>query len=61
MGISEMFDKVYGVLQGGVINPSLFKFYIGDMCQYFHDISGVTTGNTSINHLLFAEDLVAMS
>ena len=61
MELSEMFDNVYGVLQGGVISPSLFKFYIDDMCQYFHDISGVTIGNTSINHLLFADDLVLMS
>ena len=57
MELSEMFDDVYGVLQGGVISPSLFKFYIDDMCQYLHDISGVTIGNTSINNLLFADDL----
>ena len=61
MELSEMFDNVYGVLQGGVISPSLFKLYIDDMCQYFHDISGVTIGNTSINHLNFADDLVLIS
>ena len=31
------------------------------MCQYLHDISSVTIRNTSINHLLFADDLVLMS
>ena len=61
MEISECLGNVYGVLQGGVISPSHSKFYIDDMCQYFHDISSVTIGNTSINHHLFADDLVLMS
>ena len=61
MELSEMFDNVYSVLQDGVIIISLFKLYIDGMCQYFHDISGVTIGNTSINHLLLADDLVLMS
>lgn len=61
MEMSEMFDNVHGVLQGGVISPSLFKFYIDDMCQYFHDSDGITIGETSINHLLFADDLILIS
>ena len=36
-------------------------FYIDDMCQYFHDISGVAIGNISVKHLLFVDDLVLMS
>ena len=56
-----MFDNVYGVLQGGVISPSLFKLYIDDMCQYFSGETGVTIGETLVNHLLFADDLVLMS
>ena len=61
METSEMFDNIYGVLQGGVISPSLFKLYIDDMCQYLGDSTGVTVGGTLINHLLFADDLVLMS
>ena len=61
METSEMFDNIYGVLQGGVISPSLFKLYIDDMCQYLGDSTGVTVGGTLINHLLFADDLALMS
>ena len=61
METSEMFDNIYGVLQGGVISPSLFKLYIDDMCQYLGDSMGVTVGGTLINHLLFADDLGLMS
>ena len=31
------------------------------MCQYFHDISGVTMEETPINHIPLADDLVFMS
>ena len=61
MELSEKFDNVYGVLQGGVISPSLFKLYIDDMCQYFSGETGVTIGETLVNHIIFADDLVLMS
>ena len=61
METSEMFDNIYGVLQGVVMSRSLFKLYIDDMCQYLGDSTGVTVGGTLINHLLFADDLVLMS
>ena len=41
-----MLDNVYGVLQGGVISPSLFKLYIDDMCQYLSGETGVTIGES---------------
>ena len=61
MELSEMFDNVYGVLQGGIISPSLFKLYIDDMCQYLSGETGVTIGETVVNRLIFADDLVLMS
>ena len=48
METGEMFDNICGVLQGGVISPSLFKLYIVDMCQYLGDSTGVTVGGTLI-------------
>ena len=61
METSEMFDNIYGVLQGGVISSSLFKLYIDDMCQYLGGSTGVTGGGILIYHLLFADDIVLMS
>lgn len=59
--IGELFENVYGVLQGGVISPSLFKSYIDDMRQYLGDIAGVNIGESHTNHLLQADDLILLS
>ena len=53
METSEMFDNIYGVLQGGVISPSLFKLYIDDLCQYLGGSTGVTVGGTLVKPLAF--------
>ena len=59
--LGELFENTYGVLQGGVISPSLFKLYIEDMRDYFGDVAGVNIGGTKVNHLLQADDLILMS
>ena len=59
--LGELFENTYGVLQGGVISPSLFKLYIEEMRHYFGDVAGVNIGGTKVNHLLQADDLILMS
>ena len=59
--LGELFRNTYGVRQGGVISPSLFKLYIEDMQEYFGDVTGVDVGGTRVSHLLQADDLVLMS
>ena len=59
--LGEYFDNFYGVLQGGVISPTLFNTFIDDMQKMFHGIDGVSMGNMKINHLLQADDLVLIS
>ena len=56
--LGELFRNTYGVLQGGVIGPSSFTLYIEDMREYFGDVAGVRIGDTNINHLLQADDLI---
>ena len=59
--LGELLRNTYGVLQGGVINPYLFKLYIEDMRECFGDVAGVRIGDTNINHLLQADDLIIFS
>ena len=59
--LGELFENTYGVLQGGVISPSLFKLYIEDMGVYFGDVAGVNMVDTNTNHFLQADDLILIS
>ena len=59
--LGELFENRYGMLQGGVISPSLFKLYIEDMRDYFGDVTGVNVGDTKVNNLLQANDLILIS
>ena len=59
--IGELFRSTYGVLQGGVISPLLFKLYIEDMQENFVDVVRVIIGHTGINHLLQAGEFVLIA
>ena len=59
--IGELFENAYGVLQGGVLSPTLFKLFLDDMTGYLNRNSGVGIGNIKIDYLLFADDLVLLS
>lgn len=58
--LGDLFENIYGVLQGGVISPSLFKLYLDDLRNYLDNKRGVFIG-TYISHLLFADDLVLIA
>ena len=59
--IGELFENAYGVLQGGVLSPTLFKSFLYDMTGYLNRNYGVGIGNINVNYLLFADDLVLLS
>ena len=59
--IGKLFENAYGVLQGGVLSPTLFRLFLDDMTGYLNRNNGVVIGNIKINYLLFADDLVLLS
>ena len=59
--IGELFENAYGVLQGGVLSPTLFRLFLDDMTGYLNRNNGVGIGNININYLLVADDLVLLS
>ena len=59
--VGDLFDNMYGVLQGGTVSPTLFNTYVDDMQTAFDGVSGVKNGNMTINHLLQADDLIPIS
>ena len=59
--IGDIIDNLYGVIQGGVLSPSLFKMFIEDLPKYLDKETGIQMGEILINYLLHADDLVLIS
>ena len=59
--LGEIFRNMHGVLQGGVISPTLFKIFLEDLCRYLDMENGITVHTVRVSHLLFADDLVFFS
>ena len=59
--LGDIIDNLYGVLQGGVISPALFKIFIEDLPKYLDPEDGVKMGSILIHYLLHADDLVLIS
>ncbi len=60
--ISDPFHVGNGVRQGGILSPFLFNLYMDNLSDKLNlsDI-GCITGNTRVNHLMYADDLVIFS
>ena len=59
--LSDIFVNLRGMLQGGVISPTLFKFFLHDLGEYLDTTKGIRVGDIQISHLFFADDLIFVS
>ena len=57
--VSEPFYVGNGVRQGGILSPFLFNVYMDELSQQLNACNtGCVIGNSLINHLMYADDLV---
>ena len=60
--ISAPFGVSNGVRQGGILSPILFNLYMDDLSAQLRACStGCMVGDTIVNHLMYADDLVVLS
>ena len=59
--LSDIFENLHGVLQGGVISPTLFNFFLDDLSEYLDKSKGIKVGTITVCHMLFADDLILAS
>lgn len=59
--ISNPIPNNKGVKQGDSLSPTLFNIYINDLGSCLNGCDPVLLGDTPLNHLLFADDLLLMS
>ena len=60
--ISSFFRVSNGVRQGCILSPHLFNVYVDDLSQILNRCrTGCLSGNITINHLMYADDLVLLS
>ena len=57
----EVFEYMYGVLQGGVLSPNIFNLFLEDLPSYLNIEKCVHIGGVHMAYLLYADDLVLMS
>ena len=43
--VGDMFSNLCGVLQGGVISPTLFQIFLEDVFEYFSHDNGINIGS----------------
>ena len=60
--ISEPFHVSNGVRQGGILSPYIFNVYTDDLSTRLNALPiGCVLGDLTINHLMYADDLVLIS
>ncbi len=59
--LSKVFQDKFGVNQGGITSPYLFKSFLKDLGKSLDDAHGVVMYKNIIKHLLWADDLYLVS
>ncbi len=59
--LSGLFEDSFGVNQGGITSPYLFKRFLKGLTDELKDCYGVTVDGKSLKHLLWADDLFLIS
>ncbi len=60
--LSETFEEILGVAQGGILSPYLFKSFLKDMSNLFSSMYGIQIDEElTLCYLLWADDLVLFS
>ena len=59
--LSTSFNVTNGVRQGGILSPYLFNVYMDGLSDNLNNVNyGCIAGNHTINHLMYADDLVLL-
>ena len=60
--VSAFFGVGNGVRQGGILSPALFNLYMDDLSRQLRACNtGCMIGNSVVNHIMYADDLVIFS
>ncbi len=60
--VSALFGVTNGVRQGGILSPILFNSYIDNLSKNLKTCSTwCMVGSLSVNHIMYADDLVVLS
>ncbi len=60
--VSDSFRVSNGVRQGSLLSPALFNVYMNELSEELSDCrTGCMLGNTTVNHYMYADDLVVFS
>ncbi len=60
--VSAPFGVSNGVRQGGILSPILFNLYMDELSERLNVCkTGCMIGNTLVNHIMYADDLVVFS
>ena len=55
---SDLYEVNNGVKQGCVLSPLLFNLVIADLENMLQNVGGVPVGNTNVNALFYADDII---